>query len=288
MNKEQIFVTGANGMVGSYLKEVFDPKELTLTDLPEMDVTDAARISEAIAKARPEAVIHLAAATDVDRCETDHKYAESINVEATKNVARACKKVGCVMIYVSTGFVFNGKGRTLHSESDKTDPVNFYGKTKLEGEWIVADLVKDHYIVRAEWMIGGGPGRDKKFVGKIIEMMGQGKDINAVDDMYSTPTFAKDFVKGLKVITDKKLPFGLYHMANKGVCSRYEMALEVARLMGSSVKVNPVPGSRFPLPAPRAQSSGIENKRLLSMGLDIMPEWKDSLRQYVGEWLDKQ
>ncbi len=279
-----MLVTGAHGMVGSYVKEIFSDCDLILTDLPVYDVTNNDVVLDLVKTSKPDFVLHLAAATDVDRCETDHQYAYSANVTATQNVAQACAKFNAIMIYISTGYVFNGSGRYAHSETDKPDPANYYGKTKLMGEQAVQEILRNYYIFRAEWMIGGGPKRDKKFVGKIIEMARAGKDIEAVDDMFSTPTFAKDFVNGIKQVIQTN-QYGLYHMANQGICSRYEMALEIVRLLDLNVKVTPVPSSRFPLPAPRAQSSGIMNARLEEMGLDIMPKWEETLKKYLEEWV---
>jgi len=279
----KILITGANGMVGSYAKEVFGGDELILTDLPEHDVRDKEVVFDLFKRTKPQTVLHLAAETDVDRCELHPEEAYRSNVEAVENVAQACKDHKAVLIYVSTGFVFSGKGRREHTELDIPSPANVYGRTKLDAENLIKSLLSEFFIFRADWMIGGGPGKDKKLVGKIIKKCLAGEDIEAVDDMFSTPTFAKDFLSAInEFIPGKK--YGLYHLANKDLCSRYEMALEIAALLGSRVKVSPVPSSRFPLPAPRAQSTGIKNYLLEQMGYDLMPRWQESLKEYVKEW----
>ncbi|MCX5749200.1 MAG: dTDP-4-dehydrorhamnose reductase [Candidatus Saganbacteria bacterium] len=282
-----ILVTGANGMVGSYVKEVFCDEELILTDLPELDISKRASLEGKLNKYRPEYVLHLAAETNVDKCETEIEHAYKINVEGTKNVAEACKRLGSTLIYISTGYVFNGKGRQLHSENDRADPQNVYGRTKLEGEKIVREILEKYYIFRADWMIGGGPQRDKKYVGQIIRKCEQNSDIEAIEDQYSTPTFAGDFLAGIKLVT-KTQPCGLYHLANKGICSRYEMAVEIARQLGTKNKVIPVPSSVFKAPAKRAQSTALRNFKLEQLGLDIMPGWKISLEKYLNEWRHEQ
>ena len=279
----KMLVTGANGMVGSYISAVFDAGDIVLTDLPELDITSKESVDSFISRFKPEYVIHLASATDVDRCETDPAFATKVNVDGTRNVALSCARHGCGMVYVSTGYVFDGVGRHEHVESDIPKPVNVYGRTKLEGELIVAQLLKKYYIFRAEWMIGGGPEKDKKFVGHIMHKCLKGEDIKAVDDMFSTPTFAGDFVKALKTLVEK-VPYGLYHLSNKGVCSRYELALEVVKDLSSSSKVIPVSSALFPSPVPRAQSTAIKSEKLVKLGYDIMPFWKDSLREYMREW----
>ena len=232
---------------------------------------------------RPKIGLHLVAETDVDICETDPEHAQKVNVKGAENTAMACKSVGAIMVYISTGYVFNGKGRQAHTEYDATGPVNVYGKSKLEGELRVKDILKEHYIFRADWMIGGGQHKDKKFSGKVIEMCGKNIDIKAVDDMFSTPTFALDFLNGINSLVGR-IDFGTYHLANKGVCSRYEMAIEIARLIGSRSKITPVSSSEFTAAALRAQSTGLWNYKLDLLGVNPMPFWKDSLEKYVKEW----
>lgn len=278
-----ILVTGANGMVGSYVKEIFGEKEVILTDLPEMDVTDKEKVFAIVSKNRPEYVLHLAAETDVDRCEKEVDHAFRSNTIGTQNVALACQECGAVMIYISTGGVFNGKIGAIHTEFDKPDPINQYSKSKYEGEKIVKTLLNKYYIFRAGWMIGGGKARDKKFVGKIIELCRTKKDLEIVNDKFGSPTFARDFVSGIKQIIETN-NYGLYHLTNKGSCTRYDIALELVKLLKVAVNVKPVGSDRFPLPAPRAASEAMRNYKLELMGIDPMPVWKESLKKYINDW----
>jgi dTDP-4-dehydrorhamnose reductase len=278
-----ILVTGANGMVGSYVKEIFADMELLLTDIADLDISDKNAVSGFIAEKEPEFVLHLAAETDVDRCEKEPEHAYKVNTEATENIALACRKSGSTMVYISTGYVFNGDLMQQHTEEDTPDPLSVYAKSKYRAELLVRRLLEKYYIFRADWMIGGGPGKDKKFVGKIIELCKTRKEIEAVNDISGSPTFGRDFVKGIKTVIETE-EYGLYHLANKGVCTRYDVAVEIVKDMGFDVAVKPVSSDRFPLPAPRAKSSGLRNLRLEEMGLDIMPAWQDSLKQYLKEW----
>lgn len=278
-----ILVTGANGMVGSYVKEVFADEALTLTDIPEMDVRDKSKVFGLVAKHKPNIVLHLAAETDVDRCEKEVDHAYRTNTLGVLHVALACQKIGAEMIYISTGGVFNGKPQQVHTEFDRPEPLNIYSKAKYEGEKIVRDILDRYYIFRAGWMIGGGPAKDKKFVGKMIELLTSRSEVSAVNDKYGSPTFARDFVKGIKKII-KTGNYGLYHLVNNGVVSRYEIALEIAGILGSKAKVNPVTSEKFPLPAPRAASEAMRNYKLQLLGIDPMPGWKEALAEYVKEW----
>ena len=278
-----ILVTGANGMVGSYVKEVFKDEELVLTDVPEMDVCDKKKVFALIGKHKPKVVLHLAAETDVDLCESEVDHAYRVNAMGVYNVALACQKYGAEMVYISTGGVFNGAAGQVHTEFDEPAPLNIYSKAKHAGEKIVASLLSRYYIFRAGWMIGGGPQKDKKFVGKIIELCKKRKSIDVVNDKFGSPTFARDLVAGIKVII-KTGNYGLYHLVNTGVCNRYEIALEIVKLLNADVKVKPVSSDCFPLPAPRAASEAMRNYKLDLLGINPMSGWREALAKYVVEW----
>jgi dTDP-4-dehydrorhamnose reductase len=278
-----ILVTGANGMVGSYVEEFFKDDKLVLTDLPEMDVSNKDKVFSLVSKYRPAFVLHLAAETNVDKCETEIDHAFMTNTIGTHNVALACQEYNAIMIYISTGGVFNGTAKQIHNEFDTPDPANIYSKSKYEGERVVNNMLHKYYIFRAGWMIGGGAKKDKKFVGKIIELCKTHKTIDAVDDKYGSPTFARDLLSGIKAVI-KTDNYGLYHMVNTGICTRYDIATEIAQLVNPSVTVRPVSSDKFPLPAPRAASEAMRNYKLDLMGLNCMPAWKEALAKYIKEW----
>lgn len=278
-----ILVTGANGMVGSYVKEIFADEELILTDIPEMDVTEPDLVFKLISKYKPAIVLHLAAETNVDKCETEVEHAFQTNAIGTQNVALACQKYQAIMVYISTGGVFNGKKNKIHTEFDNPDPINVYSRAKYEGEKIVQDILNQYYIFRAGWMIGGGSTKDKKFVGKMIELCKTRKELEVVNDKFGSPTFARDLVKGIKRIIQTGY-YGLYHLVNTGACSRYEIAQEIVKILNVDVKIKPVSSERFPLPAPRAASEAMRNYKLDLLGINPMPRWREALAEYVGEW----
>jgi len=202
----------------------------------------------------------------------------------TQNIALACQKFDCEMVYVSTGGVFNGKKMEIQTEFSSPEPLSFYAKSKYEGEKIVQNLLNRYYIFRAGWMIGGGREKDKKFVGKIIQFCLEGrKEIKAVNDKYGTPTFAKDLVEGIKKII-KTGSYGLYHLGNNGCCSRYDIACKIVEIIGKNIKVIPVSSEEFPLPAPRAESEGIRNYKLELMEMNIMRDWEEALKEYINDW----
>ncbi len=286
----RVLVTGASGVVGGYVSEVFSDHELILTDIAgdveRLDVGDPVAVRNLFAEQRPDTVIHLAAATDVDLCEQDPDLAYRTNALGTQNVARACKEVGAVLVYTSTAGVFGGDKPEPYTEFDEPGPANVYGHAKLAGERAVETLLDRWYIARAGWMVGGGP-QDRKFVGKMIELIEAGNTtLRAVDDKFGSPTFAKDLARGIRHLLDTG-HFGLYHLVNSGGnCSRYEVAVELCRILGrADVTVEPVSSAFFPLPAPRARSEAMVNYKLRLLGIDPMRPWRDALRTYVADEL---
>jgi len=280
----RILVTGAAGMVGSYVPAEFRADQLTLTDivpgLDTLDIRDAAAVMDAVRDARPDVVLHLAAATDVDGCEREPDWAFHTNAIGTQNVALACQAQHVTLVYISTGSVFPGDQVDPYSEFDEPGPVNTYARAKLAGERIVETLLDRYYIVRAAWMIGGGP-RDKKFLGKIGRLLLSGNSVKVVADKFGSLTYAKDLLGGINHLLDANA-YGTYHMANAGACSRYDVAIKLREAMGlTHVPIEPVSSAVFPLPAPRPRSEAIRNYKLTLMGLPPMRRWEDAMTDYV-------
>jgi dTDP-4-dehydrorhamnose reductase len=284
----RILVTGAAGVVGGYVADVFTDHDLVLTDIvgdtDYLDVTDAEAVIAFATRVEPEIVIHLAAATDVDRCEREPDLAYRTNAIGTQNVALACRATGATVVYTSTAGVFGGDKPEPYIEFDEPAPVNVYGHSKLAGERIVQTLLDRFYIARAGWMVGGG-AKDKKFVGKMLQFIDAGRtQLQAVDDKLGTPTYAKDLVQGIRRLLDTGY-FGLYHLVNGGgACSRYDVAVAVCEILGrDDIVVEPVSSAYFPLPAPRARSEAMVNYKLGLLGMSSMPHWREALAAYLGE-----
>jgi dTDP-4-dehydrorhamnose reductase len=273
-------------MVGSYfhsLSEEFG-EPLDLTDIDTLDVTDMSLLGSRISSHQYSWVIHLAAETDVDRCEREPAHAFRVNAIGTQNIALACQSAGIGLVYVSTAGVFGGDGALgPFTEYDPPCPANVYGFSKLAGERHVERLLNRYFIVRAGWMMGG-KDKDKKFVGKILSQVKAGGDIRAVDDKLGSPTFAKELVAGIRDLLGSGR-FGLYHMTNHGSCSRYEIARHIVHFIGATSNVIPVNSAHFPLPAPRANSEAMRNLNLELTGMDRMSSWQRALDAYLEEWL---
>ena len=283
-------VTGANGMLGTALcntlrkhgyKVLATDINTSEADIEYLDVTDKTKVIAALERFRPAIVFHLAAETDVDKCEKEIEHAYLVNTIGTENVALACQQMNLLMIYISTAAIFDGKKKRPYTEFDRPNPLSIYAKSKFAGENILRHFLKKYFIVRAGWMIGG-VDKDKKFVVKIIKQLQSQKEVLAVTDKIGSPTFTKDFSKGLLSLIETER-YGLYHMANKGSCSRYDIAKMIVKFMGrDDVIVKPVTSEMFPLRAPRPDSEAIKNFKLDLLGMNNMPSWEKALEEYIS------
>jgi len=293
----KILVTGAAGMLASDVVCLLHKQshEVIKTDvnqrLPDIEVLDISqrdKVFRKVESAQPDYIFHFAAETNVDLCQKEPEHAFKVNTFGTENMALACKGFDSPLLYISTGNVFDGTKPTPYIESDSPSPINVYGKSKLEGELAVKNLLSHYFIIRAGWMVGGWE-LDKKFVYRVIQQLKQGKEeLRVVSDKFGSPTFTSDFADNFMRILGTKQD-GLYHMANKGTCSRYEIALKIVEFMDfkDKVKVIPIDSSQFPLLAPRPRSETLDNYKLNSLGINDMPYWQDSLRKYILSNKDK-
>ena len=271
INLEKVLITGANGMVGSYVD--FGIK----TSRRSLDITDLNEVLSVCRKYKPSAILHLAAETDVDRCERDPEYAYMVNAVGTYHMAVAAKELGIKLIYVSTAGVFDGTKKTSYNEKDVPNPQNYYGRTKFLGELAVRGILDNYIIARVCWMFGGGPEKDQKFVAKIIKQLGN-KEIKVVTDQIGSPTFGKDLITGIKKLISQDAR-GIYNLANSGVCSRYQFAEMIVKNLGKKTKVIPVKMSDFKMDAPRTFNEGMVSK------VKTQRSWQSALKEYLEtEW----
>ena len=285
---KRAMITGANGMLADALWPLLlkNGYEVLPTDITgengivKNDIRDVNGMLGIVKEFRPEIIFHLAAETDVDKCELQPEHAYATNWHGTENVAQICKELDITMVYISTGAVFDGEKEGGYAESDKPNPISIYGMSKLRGEETVQSLLKKYFIVRAGWMIGGH-NKDKKFVWKIVQLLNTKKEISVVTDKTGSPTFTSDFSRGIINIV-KSGKYGLYHCVNKGICTRYDIAVKIAEYLGKTdVVIKPVTSDAFPLPAPRGRSEAMLNNKLAQMGLDKSRHWQDALKEYL-------
>jgi dTDP-4-dehydrorhamnose reductase len=288
----RILITGGGGMLGSAMHEQL-PRlghEVIATDLvadepwlQPLDVRDTAAVEAEIDRTQPGALFHLAAVTDLEWCETNPDDAAETNAYATGAIARLCAARGLPLVYVSTAGVFDGEKREPYDERDAPAPIMVYGRTKLAGEDAVRAENARYFIVRAGWMFGGGR-KDHKFVYKIAAQVREGaSQIHAVNDKFGTATYTQDFARNLDLLVATEA-YGTYHMVCEGGCARYDIAREIARLMGRpTLPIVPVSSEFFEAEyfAPRPRSEMMVNRALRQIGLNRMRPWQGALRDYL-------
>lgn len=267
-------ITGADGAVGSYVD--FGIK----TNKHLLDVTYLKEVLTVCKKFRPAIILHLAAETDVDRCQRDPQHAYLVNSIGTYNMALVAKELRAKLIYISTAGVFDGNKNSAYVEEDEPKPPNYYGHSKFLGELAVRGMLKNYLIVRVCWVMGGGPDKDQKFVAKIINQLKNPKieEVKAITDQVGSPTFAKDLIAAIKILISENKN-GLFHLANTGIVSRYDVAKFIVDVLRPEVTVSPVDSSYFNLDAQRTKNEGLISK------VNLMRPWQKALEEYLEtEW----
>lgn len=271
----KVLTTGASGMIGSYVDFGMRP------DLGELDILDEEAVIRYVKKHQPSAIIHLAGATDMARCETEPAYAYELNVRGTHNIARAACAVGAAMVYVSTSRIFRGDKKEPYTETDTPDPETHYGMTKYLGELVTAATVPKHIIARTAWVFGGGPERDNKFYGKVLKQLQSGTEVVALNDVHGSPTYGKDFVATIKDLLEKG-DYGIFHIANAGEATRFDIASLMAAHLKPDVTVRAVDRSHFASGTSLPTNESISSKRC------ALRPWQEALTEYIGEeWIPR-
>jgi dTDP-4-dehydrorhamnose reductase len=266
-------------MLGQDLTAFVRPRhEIVPVDLPEIDITRADALPPCMASTRPDVVIHAAAFTAVDECERQPGVAFQVNGEGTRHVAQACRAAGLPMLYISTDYVFDGEKPAPYVESDAPNPLGVYGRSKLEGEKHVRELLEHYWIVRTSWLFGPC---GKNFVRTILERVRADTPLRVVDDQIGAPTYTVHLAAALEAIITRG-EHGTYHATSQGFCSWYEFARAIVREAGMDESlVAPIPTSASDRPAPRPRSSRLAATHMQQQGLPLLPPWQEGLRCYL-------
>lgn len=277
-----IIVSGKNGQVGSELILLYASYSVfnwIFLGREELDLSSEASIDKAFKEYQPAYFINCAAYTAVDKAEEERDLAEKINAKAVGIIAKKCKNYNTILIHLSTDYVFDGDGISPYKTDELTNPVNFYGATKREGEKLALQNNKQTIIIRTAWVysIFG-----KNFVKTMLRLMSERNEISVVNDQIGSPTYARDLAFALaEIISSEKKHFGIYHFTNEGVISWYDFAIAIKEIAGSGCKVNAIPTSQFPTPAKRPHYSVLDNTDL-QKDYHIQPRnWRDSLQECV-------
>ena len=290
----KVFVTGVGGQLGYDVMNELKKRgyDCVGSDIIEklddhyvqLDITDKSAVEKVLSEMKPDAVIHCAAWTAVDAAEDEENRPKvyAVNVVGTRNIAEVCRQLDCKMIYISTDYVFDGQG-TEPWQPDCKDyaPLNYYGKTKLEGEQAVAALLKKFFIVRIAWVFGVN---GNNFIKTMINVGKKYDTVRVVNDQIGTPTYTPDLARLLvdMIATEQ---YGYYHATNEGgYISWYDFCCEFYRQYGMKTAVVPVTTAEYGLSkAARPVNSRLDKLKLREAGFAPLPTWQDAVARYLKE-----
>jgi dTDP-4-dehydrorhamnose reductase len=276
----KILITGAKGMLGRTLCRRLASHDIVVFDLPEGDITDATTVNDVFQKERPAVVIHAAAMTAVDDCETNIKEAFRINRDGSAIVAEASTSVGARLIAISTDYVFDGELDRPYHEKDVPNPLTIYGKSKLAGEECVLSKCPNAAILRTAWLYGpGGPS----FVHTMLRLGSEtGEPVRVVNDQRGSPTSSDALASLIEQFIDRHEP-GVFHATCEGEATWFDLARAVFSLKGFDRSIVPCRSDEYPKPAVRPKNSRLENRELRLKGYQPLLHWLDALQAFLKE-----
>ncbi|MBQ2895447.1 MAG: dTDP-4-dehydrorhamnose reductase [Oscillospiraceae bacterium] len=277
----KVFVTGASGQLGHDVCRELKARGIEHRGVSsrELDITDGAAAERMLRDYCPDAVIHCAAYTAVDRAEDEAARCWQVNAAGTANLAAVCAALGSKLLYVSTDYVFSGEGERPWETEDAVAPRSVYGRTKLTGELAVRSMVEKYFIVRISWVFGANGGN---FVKTMLRLAESREEVSVVADQLGSPTYTADLAPLLCDMIETER-YGVYHAANEGVCSWADFAAAVFRLAGKSTRVRPITTAEYPAKASRPLNSRLSRAALDEAGFARLPAWEDALERYLRE-----
>lgn len=271
-------VTGSKGQLGSELKDILKD-QADYVDIDELDITDENAVIAFFCDKSYDFVINCVAYTAVDKAESEERVAYDVNGNGSQYLAKYGKNI----IHISTDYVFDGMNHKPYTESDSTNPLSVYGKSKLKGEEEVFNNAETGIIIRTSWLYSSNC---KNFVKTILNLAKDRDQLNIVCDQIGSPTYAKDLASTIIDIIPhiKTGSKEIYHFSNEGICSWYDFATEIVDLAGLKCKINPIESSEYPTPAVRPYYS-VLNKSKIKNDFDIkIRHWKEGLRECINQF----
>jgi len=276
----KIIITGGKGMLASNLLPTFSLyHEIITVDIDEWDITNKEKGEAFIKEHRPDAIINLAAITNVDGCEDIPGIAQKVNGDAPGIIAELCEKYQVKLVHFSTDYVFDGAKNSPYNEEDITNPQSIYGKSKLSAETQIRKNNPSAIIMRAEWLYGGALGGGD-FITKITKVAREKGSVAVVNDQRGTPTYAKDVGEPLRALIEKNRS-GIYHISNSGSTTWYGFTKEVFTLLNIDIPLNPTTSDQYKTKAKRPANSVYDISKLQRDTGIIMRPWQEALREYL-------
>jgi len=274
----KIMITGAQGQLGRAIHQECLSRQIECAAFARsaLDISDLAAVQVAVYGVFPNVIINCAAYNDVDRAENDFHDACLINGIGPKNLAIAAEELKISVMHFSTDFVFDGQKTEPYHIADTPKPVNRYGQSKLLGEQLLQSVTNNFFLVRLSWVFGDGDN----FVKKVLHWISGGEELHVVDDQVSCPSYTVDLAPALLDLLDTGA-YGLYHLSNGGVCSRYDWARHIVKTAGSDVRVLPVHSNEFPVLSARPSFSAMDSWPIPLLLGRKMPTWQDATERFL-------
>ena len=277
-----ILITGANGQLGNSMRKIagnYPQHTFIYTDMPEVDITNLPLLEGLVKKENIGAIINCEAFTAVDKAESCEELAAKINVDGPKNLAIAAKSVGAKLIHISTDYVFDGKSSLPLKETDATQPIGVYGRTKRQGEIEVEKTGCDAIVIRTAWLYSE---YGNNFVKTMLRLGKERESLNVVYDQIGTPTYATDLAIAIMTLLEKGFKgFDTYHFSNEGVISWFDFTKTIFEIAGLNTKVNAIESFEYPTAAERPAYSVLNKRKIKTAGVHV-PYWKDSLKTCIA------
>ena len=271
----KVLILGSKGSLGQTFVDLYNDHEVFAWDREELDITDKEKVLESIRNLSPGLIINCAAYNAVDKAEDEQEFANQINGYAPGFVAEAAALVGGVMVHYSTGQVFDGSNQEGYNEFDQPKPVNAYGQSKLLGETELQKNTEKFYLIRTCWLYGKPAAGKKSFTDLMLEMVEKGP-VKAVEDEFGNPTYVLDLAQAARALVDEKKPFGIYHLTNSGIASRYDWAKEVFAIKALKSDLKPVGSNFFQRKAVRPKYEVLNNTKFIQLR-----PWNEALKEYL-------
>jgi len=281
----RVLITGSNGQLGNEIRLLandYSKHQFFFTDVDELDICDLNAVEAFVSLNSIEVIINCAAYTAVDKAEQEAEKAFKINADAVENLCKVAQKHKVFLVHVSTDYVFDGQKKGAYLETDTTNPVSVYAKSKRKGEEIILQYQIPSVIIRTSWLYSSFGGN---FVKTILRLAAEKPHLNIVSDQIGAPTYARDLADAiLKIVSSGKFPAHpeIYHYANEGRISWFDFATAIIELTHSKTPVYPIPAKDYPTPATRPANSLFCLDKIKNDYNITIPFWKDSLRDCLG------
>ncbi len=273
-----VTVFGATGLLGKSLMGEWQGDHVIGLGSKDAELRNESQVQDVVTSTQPEWIVLAAAYTDVDGCESNRELAFDINCRGAVNVARAAKKIGSRLIFLSTDYVFDGTKKTPYDTSAARAPRSVYGASKAEAEVQILEILPEACIVRTSWVFGVG---GKCFPETILNLAGTKSTIDVVTDQRGCPTYTADLARAIIQLCRKDVK-GIVHVTNRGDCTWFDFACEIVAKAGLPTQINPMTSDKFPRPAERPKYSVLSSASLDQYQI-IMPSWQDALQRYLAE-----